>query len=201
MPRAHTDAERQQIHQRLVEVGRDRFVRFGLHKTTVADLARGAGIGKGSFYQFFASKEELFMAVQEREEAAFKAGLIAEVDAAGNGRGAVVALLTCVTSRIDRHPFLRALLEPEVMQALTLRLPAERVEAHRQADRAFFLGLTEDWKERGWLRDDVATEVVFDVLAAMFAVSLQRELIGVDSADRAVREIAEAVADRWCVSN
>lgn len=200
MPRAHTDRERQAIRERLLEVGRDRFVRFGLQKTTVADLARGAGIGKGSFYQFFDNKEELFMAIQDAEETRFKAELIAEIEAARSGRAAVVALLRSVTAQLERHPFLRALLDPEVLGALSLRVDPARLDAHRASDRAFFASLVKDWKTRGWLREAVEPEVVFDVLAAMFAIALQRELIGEDSARRAAREIAEAIADRWCAT-
>lgn len=198
MPRAHTEHERALIRERLLTTGRECFVRHGLQKTTVADLARGAGIGKGSFYQFFDNKEALFMAVQEREEARFKHDLIAELQGARSGRDAVVALLRSVSERLDRHPFLRSLLEPGVVQALSLRVSPEQLAGHQQRDRRFFLELAAEWKQRGWLHAGVAPEAVFDVLAAMFAISLQRDTIGRDTVDRAVSELAEAVADRWC---
>jgi AcrR family transcriptional regulator len=198
MPRAHTPDEKRAIRDRLLASGRDRFARFGLHKTTIAELARGAGIGKGSFYQFYDSKEELFMAVQEDEESRFKSELVAEIEAAGDGRAAVVALLECVATRLDRHPFLRTLLDPQTLQVLTLRLSAERLAEHRERDRSFFLELARSWQQRGWLRDDVDPDGFFAVLAAMFAISLQREMIGEGIVEVATREIAEAVADRWC---
>lgn len=198
MPRAHTDQERQAIRERLLATGRERFARFGLQKTTVADLARGAGIGKGSFYQFFDCKESLFLAIQEAEEARFKAELIDEIETVGSGREAVVALLVSVSSRLERHPFLRTLLDPQILQALTLRVPPERLAQHREGDRAFFSELAQSWKDRGWLREAVDPRSVFDVLAAMFAISVERELVGAGAVDRAIREIAEAIADRWC---
>lgn len=198
MPRAHTPAERERIRERLLQVGLGGFTRVGLAKITIAELARDAGIGKGSFYQFFASKEELFLAVQEQQEAAFKAALVRELERAGSGRAAVRTLLMATATRLDAHPFLRRLLDPETLSELALRVPAERLAAHQEADRVYFVELLRTWKRRGWLRREVEPQVAFDVLTAVFAITLQRELIGIAATERAVIEIAEAVATRWC---
>lgn len=200
MPRAHTPAERERIRERLLQVGRDGFTRVGLAKITIADLARDAGIGKGSFYQFFASKEELFLAVQEQEEAAFKATLVRELERAGSGRAAVRTLLMTTATRLDEHPFLHRLLDPETLSELTLRVAPERLAAHQEADRCHFVALLEGWKRRGWLRPEVDTGVAFDVLTAVFSITLQRELLGREAVRQAVTEIAEAMAARWCPS-
>ena len=200
MPRAHTPAERERIRERLLQAGLDGFTRMGLGRITIADLARDAGIGKGSFYQFFASKEELFLAVQEQEEAAFKATLVRELERAGSGRAAVRTLLTVTATRLDEHPFLHRLLEPETLAELTLRVPPERLAAHQEADRRHFVALLEAWKRRGWLRPEVDPGVAFDVLTAVFSITLQRELVGREAVRRAVTEIAEAMAARWCSS-
>lgn len=200
MPRAHTPQERARIRERLLQAGRDGFTRVGLAKATIAELARDAGIGKGGFYQFFESKEELFLAVQEQEELAFKATLQRELDRAGSGRAAVRTLLLVTATRLDDHPFLRRLLDPETLSALTLRVPPERLAAHRQADRAYFMELLREWKRRGWLRPQVDLGVAFDVLTAIFVITLQRELMGADAARHAVTELAEATARHWCPS-
>ncbi|MCX4247052.1 TetR/AcrR family transcriptional regulator [Paraliomyxa miuraensis] len=200
MPRAHTLDERERIRERLLQAGCSGFGRVGLAKITIAELAREAGIGKGSFYQFFESKEELFLAVQEQQEAMFKASLARELERAASGRQAVHRLLTVTATRLDDHPFLRLLLDPQTIATLTLRIPPERLAAHREADREYFIGLLRGWKRRGWLRHEVDPQVAFDVLTAIFAISLQRELLGADVVQRAVEELATSVAERWCPS-
>ena len=198
MPRAHTPDERERIRERLLQVGCAGFVRVGLAKITIAELAREAGIGKGSFYQFFESKEELFLAVQEQQEAIFKAALARELERAASGRQAVHTLLMVTATRLDGHPFMRQLLDPQTITALSLRVAPERLAAHREADREHFVGLLRGWKRRGWLRREVDPQVAFDVLTAIFAISLQRELIGVEAVRRAVEELATSVAEHWC---
>ncbi len=198
MPRAHTPVERERIVARLLEAGRDGFTRVGLAKITIAELASAAGIGKGGFYQFFESKEALFLAVQDREEAGFKLALHRDLDQASSGRQAVRTLLLATGARLEAHPFLRRLLDPETLAALTLRVAPELLAAHRAADRADFVGMLSKWQRRGWLLPEVDPEIAFDVLTAIFAITIQRELIGADATRRAVAELAEAIAARWC---
>ncbi len=136
--------------------------------------------------------------MKEREEAAFRETLIADVEAAPTPHEAVRRLLLGVAERLERHPFLRLLLEPGTLDVLLLRLPAERVEAHRRDDEAFFLSLARRWKRRGWLGKHVSPQRVFDVLGALFVLSTQAPLLGEEATRRAAEEIAAAVADRWC---
>ncbi len=41
------------------------FSRDGLDKGTIADIAREAGIGKGTVYEYFSSKDEIFAAIED----------------------------------------------------------------------------------------------------------------------------------------
>lgn len=201
MPRAHTAEERERIEAALIETGHRAFVRGGLAKTSVAQLARGAGIGKGTFYQFFESKEALFFAVLEREEERFDAGLEAELEQASGGAQAVRTLLLAVADRMEQQPFLRLLLEPELLAALMTRLPPAQVEAHRATDRQRYQAIFERWQARGWVRADLDLDDAFAVLTATFMLSLQREPMGEAAYRRAIIAIAEAMTAQWCESD
>jgi len=62
------------MNRRLTQRGRDRrqqllsyatarFAENGYHPTSVAEIVQGLGVGKGVFYWYFASKEELFLEI------------------------------------------------------------------------------------------------------------------------------------------
>jgi AcrR family transcriptional regulator len=57
--------ERQEKRERIVEAAARAFARKGYAGTVVADIAAEAGIGKGTIYEYFRSKEDLFFAVFE----------------------------------------------------------------------------------------------------------------------------------------
>ena len=52
-----------QTRAKLMEAAGDLFVREGLDKTSVDDIAQSAGFTKGAFYSNFKTKEELFLAM------------------------------------------------------------------------------------------------------------------------------------------
>ena len=62
------------MNRRLTQRGRDRkrqlmdfaahrFAENGYHPTSVAEIVQGMGVGKGVFYWYFSSKEELFLEI------------------------------------------------------------------------------------------------------------------------------------------
>ena len=49
--------------QQLMEFAAARFAENGYHPTSVAEIVQGLGVGKGVFYWYFSSKEELFLEI------------------------------------------------------------------------------------------------------------------------------------------
>ena len=72
MPRAFSEQEKELIRKRLLEQGHRQFSAYGLRKTNIEELAEAAGISKGAFYLFYASKEAIFMDVVEQVEERFR---------------------------------------------------------------------------------------------------------------------------------
>ena len=53
-------ARGKQRRRQLMDYAAGRFAEHGYHPTSVADIVEGMGVGKGVFYWYFSSKEELF---------------------------------------------------------------------------------------------------------------------------------------------
>ena len=49
--------------QQLMDFAATRFAEQGYHPTSVAEIVQGLGVGKGVFYWYFSSKEELFFEI------------------------------------------------------------------------------------------------------------------------------------------
>jgi len=49
--------------QQLMDFAAQRFAEQGYHPTSVAEIVEGLGVGKGVFYWYFSSKEELFLEI------------------------------------------------------------------------------------------------------------------------------------------
>ena len=94
-----------------------RFGRDGYRASSVADIARDAGVGGTVAYAYFPSKEALFLAAVDEDAA----GVINEGVSTFLGRPGIgdwrELLMTNLVAAVDRHPLAKRLLaglEPEV---------------------------------------------------------------------------------------
>lgn len=62
----HSEEDKKRKKDTIVEAAMKAFAELGYEKTKISDVAARAGIGKGSFYDYFKSKEELVLEVVER---------------------------------------------------------------------------------------------------------------------------------------
>ncbi len=70
--RAVSDEEKSQRREQILAAAKRVFARNGFQGTTIADVARAAGLSYGSIYWYFDSKEALFHALMEHQEAALR---------------------------------------------------------------------------------------------------------------------------------
>ena len=71
----------EQRRQELLDLATARFAANGYHPTSVAELVDGLGVGKGVFYWYFTSKEELFTEILRTGERELRR---AQMDAMGD---------------------------------------------------------------------------------------------------------------------
>ena len=67
-----SEKEREEIGQRLLSSGYELSTEIGLKKMTVAMIAKNSGIAVGSFYNFYASKEDFVVAMIRDTEVRFE---------------------------------------------------------------------------------------------------------------------------------
>lgn len=73
MRRAVTEDDKVRRRADLLVAAKQVFSERGFHATTMADVARAAGLSYGVAYWYFSSKDELFTALMEAEEEALRA--------------------------------------------------------------------------------------------------------------------------------
>jgi AcrR family transcriptional regulator len=200
MPRAFNLDERDRIEARLLETGRRLFERQGLRKTNVAELAAAAGIGKGSFYLFYPSKEALFMAISDRFETQVKSAFVTELDAlresGADARTLLRRYFALHFEAFERHPFLALLADRAELEPLLLRIGPQRFAAERERDAAFFAELIASWQREGVVDPDLDPRAVSALSRAVLALIQGRELIGDDDWPTMVELTIDAFASR-----
>ncbi len=194
MPKGFTDHEKELIRQRLLEQGYKQFSSYGLKKATVEDLAAAAGISKGAFYQFYESKEALFMQVlEERAERRFRQEMLAMLDLPGpSPRANLLALLQKAFSLFKTMPMLRFMTGGDY-DLLFRRIPAEALQEHLAGDRQFFADLVTRCQAAG-IPICVRPEEMNGLLYALVLSVMHEDGLGAGVSSGAIDVLLELVA-------
>ncbi|WP_020666998.1 TetR/AcrR family transcriptional regulator [Amycolatopsis nigrescens] len=120
--------------ERILDAAGELLLRLGYRRVTVEDVAEHAGIGKGTVYLHWKTREALFLAVLQRE-------VVASMDELAEAlrtdpRGILLHELTRIHFRnVLRRPLLHALYtgDPGVLGKLTKALHDHQDESHHTA--------------------------------------------------------------------
>ncbi len=115
-----------QTRQAILAAAIARFGRDGFRATSVADIARDAGVGGTVAYAYFPNKEALFLAAIDEDAAGVIGEGMAEIAGPGDMAGWRETLIFALIAAVEHHPLARRVLaglEPEVTERV-LEIPA-----------------------------------------------------------------------------
>ncbi len=112
--------------QNILDAAIERFGRDGFRATSLADIARDAGVGGSVSYAYFASKEALFLAALDEDAAAvIREGVITVLETPGNDSWRETLIFSLIEA-VENHPLAKRVLaglEPKVTDRV-MELPA-----------------------------------------------------------------------------
>lgn len=195
MPKAFDEAERQRIKARLIAAGKRLINQAGVRFLVVDDMAREAGISKGSFYSFYPSREDFILSVFESWETEYRGALIREVmEGKGSARERIERFFLGAFEILEREPGLARLGVRDIWSIIE-RLPPERIQAHQAEDKRVLEETFGRWVAAGLLPQDI-TGAFRGLVPALFSIVMHREDFPAGSYAPAVKLIAEALAMR-----
>lgn len=190
-----TDAERDRIRERLLAEGRDLFERYGLRKTTIADLTDPVGIAASTFYQFFDSKEALYLEILDAEsEVLADRVLSASFAAYDDPEPAIAAFLDAIMGEIETDPLIQRLIVGNELDRLREQFSDEEARVERDRAVAYFLPHIERWHAEGRL-SGTDPETIAHAIRAVTFVTLHEADIGAERYDDVRDQLIAAVAD------
>lgn len=179
MPPAFTAEERARITRLLLDTGRGLFTRQGLRKTSLEELVAPAEIAKSSFYQFFDSKEALYLALMLDEAGAVKRRVIDQaLHTSDDTREALRRFLHAAIDELSMNPLWRRLTtHPDEMQAVARKLDPERVAGIANNPATTLIEFIVEKRRDGRLLD-TDPAIIVGVLQAVLLVPLHAERLG-----------------------
>jgi AcrR family transcriptional regulator len=148
---------------RILDAAARLLLRYGHDRTTITDIAREAGIAKGSVYAHWRSRDRLFLALLRREQAGLLAQIRDRLRAAG--RPADLELLLAESVRAyQRSPLVTAVLtrDTEILGSLS------RAAAEEGGPNGGVAELVATLRAKGLVRTDRSLPEQITVLTAVY---------------------------------
>lgn len=178
---------------RILDAASALILRWGYNKTTIDDIARQAGVAKGTIYLHWKTREELFKALLKRERLEhardFQRRVLADPEGLtlrGVSKNSVLALA--------KRPLLKAILmrDTDILGKLA---PGERNSAAYVERIAGFKSYLELLRRYGLVRTDLSLQVEVHIWSAVFAGFFLGAPLMPDEFNLSDAELAEVMAE------
>jgi AcrR family transcriptional regulator len=191
-----TEEDRERIRSQLVAAGRELFAQYGFAETRIRDVTDAVGIGTSTFYQFFESKESLYVEVLRVERRRLHDRIDAAVSEAETPRDEVETMLRVMLREVRSNPHTSRL-----FVGGELRLVAERLsDAERQSlaagEETDDLPYAESWAAMDAFRyDDPAA--IADLFRSLVFVTRAKDtdIVPSESYEETEERLVETIVD------
>lgn len=174
MPKAWSTQEKEIIRKNLINESRKLFEKYGLQKTTVDEIVDAAQISKGSFYNFYQSKEELYFDVLETVEGEFRKKIFDNTfNTSANKRESFKNFLNQMIELLTTMPLYRQI-NSSNYELLIRKLPEKTLQKHMQNDQEDISKYFMFWMEKGWMKK-VDLEALNGLLLSLIHFVIHRD--------------------------
>ncbi|HCD43410.1 MAG TPA: TetR/AcrR family transcriptional regulator [Lachnoclostridium sp.] len=162
----------------LFNCGKELFSRKGFKDTNVSDITKSVGIGTGTFYNYYSSKEELFMAIYMEENEKLKKKILKSIDLDQDPRSLVKELMLLNLKGMKSNPILKEWYNKDVF---------DKIEQHFREDKGMerldfmyndFSEIIKKWQADGKMRNDIDSGMIMAIFTAIVTIETHKEEIG-----------------------
>ena len=192
MATAFTSEEKEVIRKKLHKVAKECLQRYGVKKTTVDQMAAMVDISKGSFYNFYSSKEMLFFKVLEEYQIDVmnclteQLGMETKIDT-----NRLVQLLYDFYQDF-RYSFMYTIFKNHEMELLVRKLPKEAITNHHLIDDRMVKKIV----SRINIRENVSVEIVSALFRTIAMTILHIEEIGEEQFDITLKLVIQGIVEQ-----
>lgn len=189
MATAFTSEEKEVISKKLHKVAKECLQRYGVKKTTVDQMAAMVDISKGSFYNFYSSKEMLFFTVLEEYQIDVMSRLIEQLGMETKiDTNRLVQLLYDLYQDF-RYSFMYTIFKNHEMELLVRKLPKEVMINHHLIDDRMVKKIV----SRIHIKETVSVEIVSALFRTIAMTMLHIEEIGEKQFDTILKLVIQGI--------
>lgn len=180
------------IKSNIFKCGKDLFSTKGFKKTNIKEIAEMAGIGVGTFYNYYTSKEQLFIEIYIQENEKLKGQLIESLDLNQEPVKLINQLLMENSKAIQENPILNEWYSQDFYKELEQHYRNES-DKNMDAIRGFYVDLLKNWKLQGKIREDIDEELLPVFFDSLISIDAHKDEIGIQHFPQVINYLIEFI--------
>jgi AcrR family transcriptional regulator len=150
----------------------------GFKDTGVSDITTQAGFAVGTFYNYYPSKDKLFLEILNKETTALMKRIMKKLNMDDDPVQLIKQLLALNMEGMLSNPILCQWYQPEVYKKIeTIFREENGLDAMEFLYRDFFK-LVEKWQGEGKMRSDISSEMIMAIFGSIIRIGYHKEEIG-----------------------
>jgi AcrR family transcriptional regulator len=173
--------------------GKELFSTKGFKDTNVSNITKMAGIAVGTFYNYYPSKEKLFLEIFLEENAKLKKSMMQSLDLDEDPLKLMKQLMELNIQGMYANPILKEWYNKDVFDKIE-QLYREENGIHA-VDFLYdsFTELVKKWQAEGKMRNDIDCKLIMALFTALINIDTHKEEIGASHFPQLLDYLAEFV--------
>jgi len=162
----------------LFNCAKELFATRGFKDTNVADITKKAGFSVGTFYNYYPSKDKLFVEIFEQETAVLMKRIMKSINLDDDPVKLIKQILLFNMEGMLANPILREWYNPDVYNKIEKLFREE--DGLKEIDFLYrdFLKLVEKWQAKGKIKSDISSQMIMAIFEAIIRIGYHKEEIG-----------------------
>ena len=162
----------------IFQCGKEQFYSKGFKDTNISDIAKSAGIAVGTFYNYYSSKEELFIDIYTKENEQLKKEVMESLDLNQDPVSVVKKIVEQNMNAINSNPILKEWYNPDLFRKLEKFYHGESAKNNDSLSN-LYKDLFKKWKMEGRIRDDIDDGMLLALFDSLVYIDTHKEEIGI----------------------
>lgn len=177
----------------IYNAGKELFWARGFKDTNVSDITKIAGIGVGTFYNYYSSKEKLFLEIFLEENVKLKKSMMESIDLDADPLIVIKELISVNIRGMNANPILREWYNRDVFSKLEQHYREENGIKYVDFLYDIFTEIIKKWQAEGKMRDDIDVKLIMAFFTALINIDTHKDEIGIEYFPHILDYLAEFV--------
>ena len=173
--------------------GKEIFSTKGFKETNVTDITKMAGIAAGTFYNYYTSKDKLFMEIYLVENTKLKKSMLESVDLEGDPIDVIKQMMFLNYKGISENPILREWYNRDVFGKIEQHYREENGIEQVSFMYDFFIEVVKKWQDDGKMRSDIDADMIMAIFIALINIDMHKEEVGFQYFPKVLDYVSEFV--------